>query len=141
MQIARYPRSRRLGINMTPMMDVVFLLIIFFLVSNHLVRQESRIKVELPQAASGEPESIDPRARLTLTVTDDGTLFVGGQPIQPNQVESRLAVLVAAEGNEVEVRIRASRDLPYRTIEPLMVACAKQGVWNLTFAVYEAERP
>jgi hypothetical protein len=30
--------------------------------------------------------------------------------------------------------------LPYRTIEPLLVACAKQGVWNLTFAVHESEQ-
>jgi biopolymer transport protein ExbD len=74
MKTLRFPRSRRLGINMTPMIDVVFLLIIFFLVSNHLVRQESSIKIDLPQAASGEQDTPDRRVRMTLTVESDGTV-------------------------------------------------------------------
>jgi biopolymer transport protein ExbD len=139
MKTPRFPRSRRLGINMTPMIDVVFLLIVFFLVSNHLVRQESRIAVELPQAISGETDVPDNRVRMTVTVLADGTIYLSGQPISPEDMERRLALLIAQEGKDVEIRVRASRDLPYRLIAPLMVTCAKQGIWNLTFAVHEPE--
>jgi biopolymer transport protein ExbD len=128
-----------LGINMTPMIDVVFLLIIFFLVSNHLVRQETLMQVELPEAFSGEAESAGARPRLTLTVLADGTCFVAGEPVTHSEVEARIATLVARGGPDVEVRVRGSRELPYRLVEPLMVACAKRGVWNLTFAVHEPE--
>lgn len=139
MRTTRCPRSRRLGINMTPMIDVVFLLIIFFLVSNHLVRQESLQKVELPQAASAESDLPGARDRLTLTVLADGKMFVGGQVASLAQIETRLAALVAEAGRDVEVRIRGSRELSYRFVEPLMVACAKRGISNLTFAVHESE--
>lgn len=139
MKTPRFPRSRRLGINMTPMIDVVFLLIIFFLVSNHLVRQESRIAVELPNAVSGESDLPDNRVRMTVTIVSDGTIYLSGVPIAPEEMGRRMARLVAQEGPDVEIRIRASRELPYRLIAPLMVTCAKQGVWNLTFAVHEPE--
>jgi len=42
-----------LGFNMTPMIDVVFLLIIFFLVSSHLAQQETQLELDLPEATSG----------------------------------------------------------------------------------------
>ena len=139
MRTIRFPRSRRLGINMTPMIDMVFLLIIFFLVSNHLGRQESLLKVDLPQAASGEQPAADSLQRLTLTVLPDGSLYAGGQLTTQPAIESRLRALVAEGGAAVEVRVRASRDLPYRIVEPLMVACAKHGITQFTFAVHDPE--
>ncbi|MBT6848587.1 MAG: biopolymer transporter ExbD, partial [Planctomycetaceae bacterium] len=54
MQTPRYARSKETGFNMTPMIDVVFLLIIFFLVSSHLARQETQLELDLPEASSGE---------------------------------------------------------------------------------------
>ena len=137
MRVPRTLRSGEAGINMTPMIDVVFQLIIFFLVSSHLAKQEVNLKLPLPEAASGETET-DPNApRLTVNVLGDGSLLLAGRTIPAQEVRQRLRDRLDELGPDVEVRIRSHRDVPYESVEPLLVACAKAGVWNVTFAVYE----
>ena len=112
---------------MTPLIDVVFLLIIFFLVSSQLARQEANIELELPEASTGSaPPEVESR-RITINVRGDGSMSIGGVDIP----------IVNLKGEDVEVRIRASRDLPYSEAEKLMLACARQGIWNVTYAVYQ----
>lgn len=137
MKTPRLLRTGEATINMTPMIDVVFLLIIFFLVSSHLARQEVQLKLPLPEAASGEQET-DPNApKLTINVLEDGTLLLAGRPISPTELQARLRERLAELGDDAEMRIRSHRDVPYEHVAPLLVACAKAGVWNVTFAVYE----
>lgn len=138
MKIPRSARSGDSGMNMTPMIDVVFQLIIFFLVSSHLAKQEVQLKLPLPEAASGEQEA-DPNApRLTVNVLEDGTLLLAGRAVKSSELSPRLSERLGELGPDVEVRIRSHRDVPYEFVEPLLVACAKAGVWNVTFAVYES---
>lgn len=60
---------------MTPMIDVVFLLIVFFLVSSHLAKQESRLPLPLPDAESGLPSAERQTARVTVNVLSDGRIY------------------------------------------------------------------
>ncbi len=142
MRIPNFPRATRSGINMTPMIDVVFLLIIFFLVSSHLARQEATLPVELPRAASGEHDLPSELPRVTLTVQADGSYWLAGQSLVPSALRARLRQALQTHGTDLEFRVRASRDVPYRSVEPVMAAAAETGIWNLTFAVLEGkERP
>ncbi len=132
-----------LSFNMTPMIDVVFLLIIFFLVSSHLARQEVQMEMDLPEATTGQDtEEDDGTRRVVVNVLSEdrpeGQLMVGGRLMQAGQ----LAALIAYESEQskklkrnIEVRIRSDRKVPYRVVEPVMVACARSGVWKVTFAV------
>jgi len=137
MQVPRLLRTGEASINMTPMIDVVFQLIIFFLVSSHLAKQEVQLKLPLPKAASGEQESQSDTPKLTINVLADGTLLLAGRPVTVTDLRTRLRDRLAELGDDAEVRIRSHRDVPYENVEPLLVACAKAGVWNVTFAVYE----
>lgn len=124
--------------NVTPMIDVVFLLIIFFLVSSHLARQETQLDLNLPLATGDEPAEAA-RPRVTLNVLADGRVLLGGEPLPVEQVQRRLAYEQQRSEPGIEVRIRGDRAAEYRTIEPLLVACAKAGVWNVAFNVFEEE--
>ncbi|NLE37816.1 MAG: biopolymer transporter ExbD, partial [Pirellulaceae bacterium] len=73
-----------LGFNMTPMIDVVFLLIIFFLVSSHLARQEVQLELDLPAAVSGrQADEKEGVRRVVVNILpearDDRRIMVGGQ--------------------------------------------------------------
>ena len=125
---------------MTPMIDVVFLLIIFFLVSSHLARQESSMELELPSAMAGQEDFDQTTTRITINVKRDGSLWLGGQPIEAQQLATRFAELRAEQGDGVEVRIRGSREAAYSTVEPIMLACTKASIWNVKYAVYREER-
>ena len=138
MRVPTFLRSGELGFNMTPMIDVVFLLIIFFLVSSHLAKQEAQMDLPLPIADSGA-ESDDQARRLTLNVTSAGTLSLAGRTLDHLQLRQRLATARGQHGDDLEIRIRSDRSVPYRSISPIMLACARSGIWNVTFSVYRSE--
>ena len=123
------------GFNMTPMIDVVFLLIIFFLVSSHLAQQESRLQLPLPRAESGVETVYDERPRVTVNVLDDGNVLLAGRRVSVDELLQRLNHEVSRMGQELELRIRADRDVPYRFVGPVMFAAARAGVWQVNFAV------
>ena len=133
-------RPRRIGFNMTPMIDVVFLLIIFFLVSSHLAKQESQVQLALPVATSGEEDPALSSNRVTINVNETGELTIGNRPIIAAELGERLASARAELGDGMEVRIRSSRLTPYGDVQPIMLACTKQGIWNVTYAVYRQEQ-
>ncbi len=125
---------------MTPMIDVVFLLIIFFLLSSHLAKQESQLELSLPVAASGDDDPQNALPRITINIQEDGTLSLAGRQVESLDLQIRLADAVVDFGKDVEVRIRCSRLVPYEFVQPVMLACTSSGVWNVTYAVYRTER-
>ncbi len=138
MNVPRYAGNGDLGINMTPMIDVVFLLIIFFLVSSHLARRENEMRLELPSATSSEDPKID-GPRVTLSVLPDGSLFLAGVSVDPHELLTRIQNAKNREGDELEIRIRADRSVAYEHITPILTAAAQSGVWNVHFAVLQQE--
>jgi biopolymer transport protein ExbD len=122
---------------MTPMIDVVFLLIIFFLVSSHLARQETQLELDLPLATTHDMPHDEQVTRITLNLLVDGRMLIGASETDPAALESRLRVATTEATLPVEVRVRADRDVSFALLEPALVACAKAGVWNVTFATLE----
>lgn len=135
MRLPKRSGDRSLAMNMTPMIDVVFLLIIFFLVSSHLARQETQRELDLPTAASGKDASDELAPRVTINVLSSGEALLGGVATPIDQLTSRLTYEQSQATSGIEVRIRTDRAAEYRGVAPILVACAKAGVWNVTFAV------
>ena len=126
---------------MTPMIDVVFLLIVFFLVSSHLAQRENRIKVELPTAVSGQGPDDDASKRVTITLQSDGQLWLAGRLIGLDRLTKRLTDYRSpAAQDSVELRIRCDRSVPYRQVEPLLGAAVDAGIWDVSFAVLESSK-
>ena len=120
------------------MIDVVFLLIIFFLVSSHLAQRENRIELDLPVAAQGQDDVQDQSKRITVNVVADGTILVAGREVSPVTLTTMLANTTKDHGNDLHVRIRADRNVSYDKVSPIMKAATDAGIWNVTFAVTEA---
>lgn len=123
------------GFNMTPMIDVVFQLIIFFLLSSHLARQETQLPLPLPAAGSAQAAADVERPRLTINVLADGTLLVANRPIDRTELDRLLADRQRQHGEALEVRIRGDRSVAYRHVEAVMLACTRAGIWNVAYAV------
>jgi biopolymer transport protein ExbD len=137
MKVPQFAQRGSVAINMTPLIDVVFQLLIFFLISSRLAQQETRMELPLPVAEGGvESNPDDPRPRVTLNVLANGQWWFVGRPVAVAELPERLRAVVAEHGTEVELRVRADRDVPYRHIEPMLAACARAGLSNVTFAVY-----
>lgn len=116
------------------MIDVVFLLIIFFLVSSHLARQESRIPLDLPGATSHLPTDYE-AATLTINVIPDGTWQIAGRILDLSGIVKALNQHRDDSGTGAMVRIRTDQRVPYERIEPLLREAAKAGLPNVSIAV------
>lgn len=134
-------RNRKYGLRLavTPLIDIVFLLIIFFLAASHFITSETREPVELAETAYADEERDSPR-RLVITVTHDRRLLVGSTELDIDEVKRRITAGGARHKHEnarFEVRIRADRRVPYEAVQPILTACAAAGVPDVKFAVLQ----
>ena len=141
MRIPSHATTTGVGFNMTPMIDVVFQLIIFFLLSSHLAKQETHLPLPLPAADSGHTSLDTDRPRLTVNVLEDGTLLLANRVVTPGELVTLLNERKQVHGEELEVRIRSDRSVPYQYVEPILLACTKAGIWKISYAVFQRESP
>ncbi len=127
--------NRELQFNITPLIDVVFLLIIFFLVASHFIRHEQLENVELPTATQGRDQQ-DTTSRVVVTVATDRRLRLGAHEASIDEIEKQLLLMAEEHGaNSTELRIRIDRNLPYSVVEPLLLSAARSGIKKVRFAV------
>lgn len=138
----QYNQRTPLRFNITPLIDVVFLLIIFFLVASHFVRSEQAQPVELPMATGGEMDNEQAPNRLTITIAADDSLFVAGEAQSLPQVMERIDGLAAADSSgEPEVRFRGHKDGQFGQIRRLVEHCAAKNIRSIRFAVKKPGDP
>jgi biopolymer transport protein ExbD len=134
--MARLPAEEKPEeLNMTPMIDVVFLLIIFFILASHFVRQETQMQLALPAAETGEQAELEERRRVLINVLPSGEILLGTVPVTLADLPKRLEQASQQAEGKLEVRIRSDRSAAYRTVEPILLASARAGVWKVSFAV------
>lgn len=133
-RIASHARAHPVGhVNVTPMIDVVMVLIIFYLIVGRLV-MERRGQVELPETRVGEsiPEESDP---LIITVNADGSVVIAGESAPTMRLADAIA-LRASAGRRV--RVRGDRNAPYSAVRPVIDACRRAGVTSIELATEQA---
>src|SRR3954469_8279395 len=107
MKIPRRSASGSVGFDMTPMIDIVFQLIIFFLLTGHIAKQESQMELPLPLAASGEDDEENDTPRVIINVQADGRVQLGTGQVTIAELASRLSEKRQVLGEALEVRIRS----------------------------------
>ena len=137
MRIPARPRTR-LAFNITPLIDIVFNIMIFFLVTAHFVRSQEVDPVDLPVASQTEEEDTVPQ-RIVLTILDEESLRMSGRDIDRDTVEFLIADAAAEGPDNVEVQIRCDKSVPYRMVEPILFDCAAHGIQRVGFKVIEQD--
>jgi len=113
-------------VELTPVIDMVFLLLIFFLVATTFAQEEREMQIALPEAESGQPISLALR-ELIINVDDRGTAVVSGRSVSLEEL--REIVTRAVEANpEQKVSVRADRGAPYGTVARVLDVCKASGI-------------
>ncbi len=131
------PRTRPLTLKMTSMIDVIFLMIVFFVMSNRLIQNEAALEMNLPREASGETITDDDSNKIVVNVESADAIYLGMKRVSYDELKQRLLREKSALNRPTQVRIRANRDVPYGAIEPILVLCAQTGFSDVSFAVVE----
>ena len=132
MRFRRQPKEE-LDLNLTPLIDVVFLLLIFFMVSTTF-QKESEISLQLPRASTEPPEDVP--ERLEVVIDASGAFYVNDQELVRSDLESLQTALYELAGGDRErpVTIRADAQTPHQSVVTAMDAAARLGMLRLSIA-------
>lgn len=113
-------------LEMTPIIDMVFLLLIFFLVSTTFHQTEREMQIALPEAVSAGPISISLR-EIVINVGADGEIIVSGRTISTDDLRVLIHEAVAANPDQ-KVTVRGDRNTPYANIINVLDVCKGAGL-------------
>lgn len=116
------PTRQRAWVDIAPLVDLVFLLLIFFLVGSRFVKPQ--IELTLPEASTGQTET---KTAAVLSVTSDGRVLLNEQPIPLHHLDIELPRRIKAL-QITELTLRADKDTPFYLFVKLMDGARKAGI-------------
>jgi biopolymer transport protein ExbD len=118
-------------LNLTPMIDLVFNLLIFFMVTTEFAKEENELAVVLPAASAAMPLTAKPK-EIFVNVTDKGEFFMLNKRVSEEEIETYL--IRAARNNPVQqkVIIRADKRVPFASVVKVMDLCNKADIKDYT---------
>ena len=121
-------KSRAIGsLSVTPLIDVVFLLLIFFLVTSRFEQEEQQLELNLPQVSEALPASASPQ-ELIVNIDQQGQFFIDGQFRQLEQVEQVIARAHQNNPLTQTVIIRADKKVEWENVATVINLCRKIGI-------------
>ena len=126
----RVKERRNLDLNITPLVDVVFLLLIFFMVTTTFA-QVSGIKLDLPEAQTGK---VDPQPKqVVITIDWEGQFFVNQELVASDQLRKRMLNAIQGNPNQ-ELLIQADRQVAHEKVVLALDVARQLGLYKLAIA-------
>ena len=120
------------AMQLAPMIDIVFLLLIFFIVTWQFSRSETEMKISVPSSQEGaDPKRV--LGEIIVNVRATGEVVVEGQVMSHAQLKQKLSAIAKQHQNQ-PVRLRGDSKAEYQTIVEVIDTCQKAGIWNISFA-------
>jgi biopolymer transport protein ExbD len=133
--------QEEVGMNMTPMIDIVFQLIIFFIVTSTLDKQQFQERIKLAMSPHGPPiETTDPRT-ITIEVDDKGNYYIARNRLSFSLLTTVLKNASAQYGNSTPVHIRADLRTDHEYVRLVMEACGQAQIYKISFVATKEEAP
>ncbi len=137
MQLVPYRSRRKPEIQISPLIDVIFLLLIFYAVTTQFVTDE-RLKLELPEAKTAEEVGVGrDEAPPEVTVSADGTVFIGGEVVPDAALEERIRELVERAPDR-QIIVKGDRVADYGVVVRILDVARSVGAAGVQMS---AERP
>ncbi len=133
----RRQRKNEQGVNLTPLIDVVFLLLIFFMVSTTFTK-ETHLVVDLPEA---DTELLDvPADVIDILITRDGSYSINGNSLINRDIETLVKGLAEVSGgnSDLPLTITADAQTPHQAVVSAMEAAGRMGFVNLKITTQQS---
>ena len=135
----RTKRDNEPELNLTPLIDVVFLLLIFFMVSTTFDHQ-SEISIELPESSGKVADT--KQKTIEISIDHQGQYFINQRRIKDNDIATLMQALRIVRGNDKKPKLIISADkmTPHQYVVRAMDAARQVGLVHLTFATKQASK-
>lgn len=138
----KFPRKARepVDINLAPLIDVVFILLLFFVVTTTFTR-ETLLKIDLPEAVSGAQPEDQYSIPLEILVGQDGSYAVNGKTLASSDLNALMAALIEVSAGDKELPVTLSADgkAPHQAVVTAMDAASKLGFIHMRITTVEAQ--
>jgi len=94
-------------ISIAPLVDIVFLLLLFFLLTSHIIKETSAIKITLPESKTSEP--FPDKAVMVLSITGEGEVYIDDKKVPVQNLAGEVRSFISINRNADSVRIKADR--------------------------------
>lgn len=115
--------------NFTPMIDVVFNLLLFFMVAARFVKEEREVPVQLPSASEARPLTATP-SEIFVNVNQFGLMFAGNREVTADELDNYLQQAAVNNPANQTVIIRADKRVPFDHVVTVMNACNKAKLFD-----------
>lgn len=129
-------RREDIDLNLTPLIDVVFLLLIFFMVSTTF-EKTSKLKIDLPEASVQATQQID--KKIVIGIDMKGRYYINERQLVNAQLKTlKLALLkIAGDNKEIPIVLRADAKTPHQSVVRAMDAASQVGLTRLSISTLE----
>ena len=122
------------ALNLTPMIDVVFLLVIFFMAATQFADPDKAIELELPSVAEGGASTATVQQPSVVAITAEGGVTLDGRVVSLTELENDLRI-AAADRPDLEVLVHGDARSDFQHVAAAMAACRAAGVAELGVSV------
>jgi len=137
MNFRRRHTQQHPGFQIAPMIDVIFLLLCFFVASQIFSQWETEIDIKLPTASTGEvPERLP--GEIIINILADGSIVVNRQKLEQDALASLLGRIASLFPGQ-PVLLRADGSTPYEHVIRILDMCRQADIWNISFATAAQE--
>ena len=117
---------KKIAINLTPLIDVLFILIIFFTVSSTFLEQPG-IELKIPEAESSQSHTAQ---KVIIYIDKDGKLYLNDDPIEMENVAESVETLISAQTDK-SVVLRADENVAHGSVITIMDKLRKKGIYKI----------
>ena len=120
---------------MAPMIDMVFLLLVFFMCVSTLAQADRTIELDLAEAEESRvPEDLSNRG--IISVKADGSIHIAQREMTLEEMQERIRQAVQ-ESPDMRIQVRADAATPFREIRRILNACAEVGAYEVIYSTYQ----
>lgn len=137
MKFRRRSAPEVIGFQIAPMVDILLVLLCFFIVTWSFARKEMELDVKVPAAQNGK-EPVSAVNQTVLNVKKDGTVIWNRKPVPLAELLPRLQEL-ARINPDYAIILRGDENAAYKAIVNVLDTCRSAGIWNVAFAADKVE--
>ena len=137
MKLKRRAEPLVMGFQIAPMVDVLLVLLCFFILTWNFARKEMELSVKVPTAEHGGEPSLDVN-QTVLNVNADGSMVMNTKPITFEELGDRMATL-SKINPDYAIILRGDENVPYKYVARILGVCNGAGIWNVALPVNQPE--